>query len=108
MLTGFGADKLQSCIEGIQAIVHIFKKVLPANTLDEWTSTLFDGHDAIDMGNRLFTDRHDQSNHELVPFKLSVDPDGILERAMGSEFVHLRENEVEYFECVDKGKDGKR
>jgi hypothetical protein len=27
---------------------------------------------------------------------------------MGSEFVHLRENEVEYFECVDKGKDGKR
>jgi hypothetical protein len=44
----------------------------------------------------------------MVPFKYSVDPDGILERAMGTEFVHLRENEVEYFKCLDNGRGGKR
>ena len=44
----------------------------------------------------------------MVPFKSSVDPDGILEEAMGTEFVHLRENEVEYFECVDDGQGRKK
>jgi hypothetical protein len=37
MLTGFGADKLQSCIEGIQAIVHIFKKFFQPTP---WTNGL--------------------------------------------------------------------
>jgi hypothetical protein len=60
------------------------------------------------MGNRFFTDRRNQFNQEMVPFKYSVDPDGILERAMGTEFVHLRENEVEYFKCLDNGRGGKR
>jgi hypothetical protein len=40
----------------------------------------------------------------MVPFKHSVDPNGILERAMGTDFVHLHENEVEYFKCIDNGK----
>jgi len=103
MLTGFGVDKMETCIKGVQAIFRRFERMLPANTLEEWTPTLFNGYNAIDMGNRFFTGRHEQSNHEIVPFKPSVDPDGILEQAMGSDFVHLRENEVEYFECVDDG-----
>jgi hypothetical protein len=43
----------------------------------------------------------------MVPFKRSVDPEGILERAMGADFIHLCENEVEYFKCLDNGKGGK-
>jgi len=110
MLTGFGADGLQTCVRGVKVIFDMFKQMLPAGSFDEWNATLFDGHVAIDMGNRFFTGRHDQSNQEIVPFKRSVDPEGILEMAMGadSDFVHLRENEVEYFECVDNLKGGKR
>ena len=91
MLTGFGVDKMETCIKGVQAIFRRFERMLPANTLEEWTPTLFNGYNAIDMGNRFFTGWHDQSNHEIVPFKPSVDPDGILEQAMGSDFVHLWE-----------------
>jgi hypothetical protein len=62
----------------------------------------------LTLANQFFTDRHNLSNHEMVPFKSSVDSDGILEEAMGTEFVHLRENEVEYFECVDDGQGRKK
>ena len=33
-----------------------------------------------------------------VPFSYYVDPWGILEHGKGAEFVHLTENEVDYFE----------
>lgn len=85
----------------------MFEEKLPKNALEEWSPTLFDEQVAIAMGNRFFTDRRHQANNEIVPFKQQVDPDGILDMAMGTEFVHLRENEVEYFKCVDNEKGGK-
>jgi hypothetical protein len=104
MLTGLGSEQTQSCAEGIQNIFNIFKQALPNNSIQEWAPTLFSGHTAIDMGNRFFTDRRNQSNAEMVPFKTSVDPEGILERSMGTDYVHLRENEVEYFQCFENRK----
>ena len=61
---------------------------------------LFDGHSAIDVGNRYFVDRRDKTDDETVSFEQSVDPDGILAEAMGSEFCHTLENEVKYFELT--------
>ena len=107
MLTTFCNETMGAFIKGIQEIFSIFEETLPNNTLEAWNPSLFDGYDAIEMSNRFFTDRRNQSGHEIVPFKPSVDPDGILDKAMGTDFVHLRENEVEYFKCVDNRKGGK-
>ena len=96
MLTGFGADQTEACIKGIQSLFHLFEQVLPADLIKVWSPSLFDGHKVIDAGNRFFTDRHNLCNHEMVPFKSSVDPDRILEEAIGTKFIHLCENEVEY------------
>jgi hypothetical protein len=97
-LTAFGAPNIQACINSIVDIRHIFTRSLPPDSLDDWIPALFDGHAAIDMGNRYFVGRHDKADNETVFFKACVDPDGILEEAMGSEFAHTLENEVEYFE----------
>jgi hypothetical protein len=107
MLTGFSDENLQECVRAIQIIFNLFEEILPNSALEAWTPTIFDGHIAIAMSNRFFTDRRNQANHEIVPFKQSVDPDGILDRAMGSDFVHVRENEVEYFKFVDDKTSGK-
>lgn len=61
---------------------------------------LFDGYPAIKMGNRYFVNRHDKVDDETLSFEQCVDPDGILEEAMGSEFSHTLENEVKYFEST--------
>lgn len=53
---------------------------------------------AIDIANRYFTPRHDHSNEERLDFDPSVDPNGILQRLMGEDLIHLAENRVEYYE----------
>jgi hypothetical protein len=68
--------------------------------MEDWVPTQYEDHVAIDMGNRYFTDRHDKADHDVVPFNQNVDPDGILQDAMATDFVHLDENEVVYFELT--------
>lgn len=97
-LTAFGASSLQDSINSILDISHTFSRSLPSNSMENWVPTASDGYPAIEAGNRYFVDRHDKTDDETVPFKQCVDPDGILEGAMGSDFCHTMENEVEYFE----------
>lgn len=52
------------------------------------------------MGNRYYLHRSTILASDIIPFKSSVDPEGILRRSMGSDFGHTNENEVEYFECI--------
>jgi hypothetical protein len=81
-------------------IRHTFSRSLPPGSLDDWMPVLFDGYPAIKMGNRYFVNRHDKVDDETLSFEQCVDPDGILEEAMGSEFSHTLENEVKYFEST--------
>jgi len=56
MLTGFGAEQVQTYAKGIQAIFAVFEETLQEKTIEEWSPTLFNGHISIDMGNCFFTD----------------------------------------------------
>lgn len=78
---------------------HTFMRVLPKNSLEDWCPLMYGDHVAIDMTNRYFTDRHDQPPTDTINFKSCVDPDGILDRLMGDDYIHTSENEVEYYEA---------
>ena len=86
----------------IRAIQHTFSRTLPDDGMEDWSASIFEGYEAIDMGNRYFTHKKDMSTSEAISFKTSLDPDGIL-RAMTTvdmEFGHTQENEVQYFEMM--------
>lgn len=51
------------------------------------------------MGNRYYLHRSTVIASDIIPFKSCVDPEGILQGSMGSDYAHTNENEVEYFEC---------
>jgi hypothetical protein len=102
-LTALGAPILQDCIKSIIAIQHTFSRLLPPDSMDDWVPAVFDGHAAIDMGNRYFTDRHNSADNESIAFDTGIDPDRILEKALGTDFVHISENEVKYFELICVG-----
>lgn len=85
-------------MDSIQGIHHLFSRALPAGAMEDWAPSLFNEILSIDMGNRYFTNRHDLSG-EIVPFKSCVDPNKYLEWALGTDYVHTYENEVEYFEA---------
>ena len=90
---------MRDSISAIHAIHHTFSRAVPDNSMEEWVPTMFEDYQAIDTGNRYFTNRKDVSSSEVVRFKACVDPDGILEAASeGTDVVHTWENEVEYFE----------
>jgi hypothetical protein len=92
---------MKDSIVNIQAIHHLFFRMLPDNRMEDWSPATFENYEAIDIGNRYFTDRRDILTSEAISFKTSVDPDGILEAVTsGDEFAHTHENEVEYFEMM--------
>lgn len=94
-------------MKSIQEIHHVFSRVLPAGALEDWVPSFFNEIPSIDMGNRYFTNRHDITG-EIIPFKSCVDPNKYLEWALGTDYVHTRENEVEYFEAYKGGSGSQR
>ena len=68
--------------------------------MERWVPSNFQGHTSIDIANRYFTPRNQALQHDpQVPFSMVVDPDHILSMAMGDEFIHTEDNEVEYYEA---------
>jgi len=86
-------------IENIYDIQHVFERLLPRNTLEEWVPSYYETFEALDMGNPYFTNRCDMNGDTHIPFSTEIDPHNILTDALSHEFVHLAENKVEYYEA---------
>jgi hypothetical protein len=98
-LTGLGATKFSTLIENIYDIQHVFERSLPHNSMEEWVPGYYETFEALDMGNRYFTDRRDINGDTPISFGTEIDPHNILTNALSNEFVHLQENKVEYYEA---------
>jgi hypothetical protein len=80
---------MRDSIMAIQAIHHTFSRAVLDDSMEEWALSMFEDHQAIDMGNRYFTNQKHVSSSELVRFKAGVDPDGMLEAVLeGTDFAH--------------------
>lgn len=100
MLTGLSSPKFNDGVQSMHAIEDIFRRqaALDGN-LEVWVSSAFQGHSSIDVGNRYFTPRQHALQDRQISFSTTIDPDNILSEAMGEEFVHTEDNEVEYYEA---------
>jgi len=67
--------------------------------IETWVPSAFQGHLSIDVGNRYFTPLQHALQDRQISFSPTIDPDNILSEAMGEEFVHTEDNEVEYYEA---------
>ena len=101
---------MKEVCDSIREIHHTFSRTLPDGSMEDWSASIFEGYEAIDMGNRYFTHKKDMSTSEAISFKTSVDPDGVLwAMTMGDmEFGHTQENEVQYFEMMTNTNGHKR
>jgi len=105
MLTGLSSSKFNDALASTRAIEDMFRQMIPTGTMDDWAPSSFRGHTTIDISNRYFTLAHRASqDDEQVPFSVAVDPDRILSMAMGNEFIHTEDNEVEYYEAHKNAK----
>ena len=88
----------------MHAIEDIFRRQVVDGNMEVWVSSAFQGHQSIDVGNRYFTPRRHALQDRQISFSMSIDPDNILSKAMGEEFVHTEDNEVEYYEARKEGR----
>lgn len=98
-MTGLGTQYFDDCIKKVREIEALFKRHLPADTFNTWQENEFEGHSVIFAANNYFTDRHDRGRQTTIPFPSNVDPQQVLSKSMGQDFVHLLDNEVSYFEA---------
>ena len=81
------------------AIEDIFRRQAVEGNMEAWVPSIFQGHLSIDIGNRYFTPSQHALQDRCVSFSPAIDPDNLLTEAMGEEFVHTEDNEVEYYEA---------
>jgi hypothetical protein len=104
MLTGLSSPKFNDAIQSIRAIEDIFRRQIVDRNMEVWVPSAFQGHPSIDVGNRYFTPRQHALQDRHMSFSSAIDPDNILTEAMGEEFVHTEDNEVEYYEARKEGR----
>jgi len=83
----------------MHAIEDIFQQQAVDGNMEAWVPSAFQGHSSIDVGNRYFTPCQHALQDRQISFSPVIDPDNILSEAMGDEFVHTEDNEVEYYEA---------
>jgi len=100
MLTGLSLPKFNDALASTHAIEDVFRQQMEDGTMEAWAPSNFQGHPSIDIGNRYFTPRQQAIQYDRqVSFSAVVDPDRILSMAMGNDFIHTEDNEVEYYEA---------
>ena len=103
MLTGLSSPKFDEAMASVCAIQEMFRRESTDVTMEEWTPSMFQEHTSFDVGNRYFTPRQHALQDRQIAFSASIDPDNILANAMGDEFVHTEDNQVEYYEARREG-----
>jgi len=99
MLSGLSLPKFNDAIVSMRAIEDIFQQQAADRNIEAWVPSAFQGHPSIDVSNRYFTPRQHALQAPHISFSPAIDPDNILAEAMGEEFVHTEDNEVEYYEA---------
>ena len=96
MLSGLSLPKFNDAIMSMHAI---FQQQAATGSMEAWIPTSFQGHPSIDVSNRYFTPSQHALQERHISFSPAIDPDNVLAEAMGEEFVHTEDNEVEYYEA---------
>ena len=104
MLTGLSSPKFNDAIMSMHAIEDLFRRQAIDGKMEVWIPSTFQGHPAIDVGNRYFTPRQHALQERHISFSSVIDPENILSEAMGNEYVHTEDNEVEYYEARKEGR----
>ncbi|KAF7981291.1 hypothetical protein HWV62_34205 [Athelia sp. TMB] len=99
-LTGFGSAEFQQAVSGIANIATLMGDNLERGDIESWKPERYRTWQTLDIGNRYF--RRQNNEGDAVPISLprNVDPDGILAKLAGDEWVHTEDNEVRYFGLV--------
>ncbi|KDR65148.1 hypothetical protein GALMADRAFT_232988 [Galerina marginata CBS 339.88] len=96
-ITGLGSEAFNKLHENIELIFMAFANTFPADSLDGWQGSGFNGLKAVDFHARYFDRRGPATDEsEDIPFSPLEDPEEVLAGMVGDGFFHGRDNAVNY------------
>ena len=99
-ITGLGCKGFDAYLQALSSIKDHFQQSIPGITINTRGGQNEEADPALYFSNRFFTHISQTKDANLVAFPLAVDPFGILRAITGG--IHTTDNEVHYFERVDK------
>lgn len=104
-LTGLSTATFQQGVNNVAHAYMMFMNNFPDGIIESWQTSMFEGHVALEMYARYFTERRLAPQESHLEYGYMVDPDGVLSAIQGSDFIHGPDNYVEYLE-LGKTKEG--
>ncbi|KAF7977179.1 hypothetical protein HWV62_4623 [Athelia sp. TMB] len=101
-LTGLGTEHFKSAIDGLANVAIFMGESLERGDIESWTPARYRCWQAIEVSNRYFVHQNSEGDMISVPLTADVDPDGVLAKAAGDDWVHAEDNRVGYFRCAEK------
>ncbi|KAF7976038.1 hypothetical protein HWV62_7938 [Athelia sp. TMB] len=96
-LMGFGSEHFKNVIDGLANIAIFMGENLARGDIESWTPARYRSWQAIELTNRYFVHQSSEGDMVSIPLTAEIDPDGVLSRLAGDEWVHSEENHVGYF-----------
>jgi hypothetical protein len=98
-ITGFGEDQFKQALTELEAVHLKMSNSFPDGRLETFQPAMFGAHFAIEANTRYFNHRNTISaDVQQVDFLDGFDPEGMLVRMTGNDFVHTEDNRVDYFQ----------
>jgi len=105
-LTGLSSETFAKAVSNCHNMYTKMLDYFPADAINMWQSTTYEGHAAVDLHARYFTMRKNAPNEANIPFTDGVDPDGALSALRKHDLIHGPDNRVSYLK-MDTDGDGK-
>jgi hypothetical protein len=102
-VTGLGSPTFGIAVESLAKIHAFYSRFVPENKLQ--ANSIIDSYKeftSIELSNRYFSSKKEAPNELHIPFTKELDPKGILERAMGTQFIRSKQNVVKYNRKIEK------
>lgn len=99
-LTGVGIDNFEIQGQCVRRVEELLARDFKEGEMDKWTTSNMYGYVSIDMGNRYFSAAKECSCLQALTMDNTIDPKGHLRAAAGTDYIHVQENEVKYFELL--------
>ena len=100
-ITGLGLEEFQDQVNSIPDITALFTRAVREDKIQPITMIgEQEGFTTLNASNRYFTARKEAQTAKELPFHQDIDPKGNLAKLIGTQFVHLEENNVSYYERV--------
>ncbi|KAF9052102.1 hypothetical protein BJ165DRAFT_1340628, partial [Panaeolus papilionaceus] len=107
-LTGLGHPLFEGMAKKLEGVRALFQDKMGSMVVQAWTPCHYDGHVALDMHSRYFTQWQDDPTGVHVGFEDTVDPMHVLEDARGADYICTQDNQVQYCRKDRQSKAGRR